>query len=160
MNLTTSDILALPDGPQKRAMVRALGLSNASPSFVADGSKLVVTLAGSRAVNPLNTRKHWRVDQKRAKAQLSETVAALTGKPMPSLPVTVRLVRMAPSVMDDDNLAASLKHYRDGVAKVYGTDDGDGDAYRWVPDQERSSTWGVRIEIEPARVPAAAEVRQ
>lgn len=156
MGLSTADILGLPDSPQKRAMLAQLRVGSPKPFTEVTASYVRVTIdtpKGVRAVNPLNTRKHWRVDQKRAKSQLNATVEMLATIRLPPLPVKVRMVRLAPCLMDDDGCSAALKHFRDGVAKVYGVDDGDRQAYQWEPDQERSSSWAVRIEIQsvPAR---------
>lgn len=127
-----------------------------------DGGSLVaaVTLDLRLASEP-NERLHHAAESARTKAQRAKTAATLhklarsrgtylTG------PLVVRLVRLGPRELDDDNLAASAKHVRDGVADWLGRDDGDG-TVRWLYAQERTAarrvgqrsvpTYGVRIEI-------------
>jgi hypothetical protein len=65
------------------------------------------------------------------------------------VPCTITITRLGPRKLDDDNLASSAKHVRDGIADKLGVDDGD-DRLTWRYSQEKSSTYGVRIKIEAA----------
>ncbi len=115
---------------------------------------LTLTLA-IRTVSEANAHEHWRLRQKRAKAQRSTAgvvvLAALRepGRPRVAPPCTVTLTRLAPSNgLDTDNLAGSQKHVRDGIADALGIDDRN-PAVTWLYDQQRGP-WGVRICIERA----------
>lgn len=59
---------------------------------------------------------------------------------------TIRIVRLSPREMDDDNLRGALKASRDGIAKALWIDDGD-PRIQWEYAQEKSKTYGVRVEI-------------
>ena len=59
--------------------------------------------------------------------------------------VTIRLVRIAPRALDDDNLASAMKSVRDGVADALGMDDRDSRVL-WLCDQE-SGRPSVRVEV-------------
>jgi hypothetical protein len=63
----------------------------------------------------------------------------------------VKLIRVAPRDLDDDNLARSLKAVRDQVAKQLAIDDAD-PRLTFQYGQERGTKakeYGVRVEIEP-----------
>jgi hypothetical protein len=63
-------------------------------------------------------------------------------------PLTSTLTRYGPKVLDDDGLAASLKHFRDGVAMALGIDDGETDRLTFKPVQVKAKFYGLRIEIK------------
>ena len=73
-------------------------------------------------VSVANLREHWRVKARRAKEQ--RLVAFLQCHDHP-LPCVVTLTRIAPRSLDGDNLQASFKHVRDGVADRLGIKDND-----------------------------------
>ena len=113
---------------------------------------ITITLA-IRTVSEANAHEHWRLRQRRAKAQRSiagvVVLATLrgAGEHRVTPPCTVRLTRIAPSSgLDSDNLAGSQKHVRDGIADALGIDDRD-PRVTWFYDQERGP-WGVRVRIE------------
>jgi hypothetical protein len=101
-----------------------------------------------RTQSALNLREHWRVRAKRVKA---ERIAAFTYTPAwvrSQLPVVIRLVRIAPRELDTDNLAASFKGVRDGIADRLGIDDRD-DRVHWHYAQQRGKPkeYAVRVEV-------------
>ncbi len=60
----------------------------------------------------------------------------------------IRLTRIGPRPLDDDNLAAALKAVRDGVADGLGFPDDADPALHWVYNQRaRGGKYGVRIQI-------------
>lgn len=65
-------------------------------------------------------------------------------------PLVVVVTRIGPRALDDDNLAGSIKHVRDGIADWLGRDDGDG-SVRWLCEQARpakgAARYGVRVAI-------------
>jgi hypothetical protein len=110
-----------------------------------------------QTVSETNTHTHWRARQRRAKLQ-RETVEAylwealaLEGHAWPGdVPLTVRLTRVSPRLLDDDNLQGSQKAIRDGVADFLGIDDRD-PRVRWRYAQRRGGVreYGVCIAIAP-----------
>lgn len=60
----------------------------------------------------------------------------------------VRLVRIAPRELDDDNLEAAFKSVRDGIADLLGLDDRD-PRVAYVPDGETAGVreFGIRLEF-------------
>lgn len=117
---------------------------------------IVIEIPGLKTVSESNAHEHWRARQKRAKAQrasarwhtLAEFLKQLGGDYAPLLPATVTLTRLGPRKLDSDNAAGAMKHVRDGIADAIGVDDGD-ERYDWQYKQEKSKTYGVRIEITP-----------
>lgn len=106
-----------------------------------------------RTVNSLNVREHWAKRAKRAKAE--REVAYLMGRGLVregsyvSVPITVLMTRIAPRMFDEgDNLPASLKHVRDGIADRLGVNDGS-DAVKWRYAQRKGKPreYGVEIEV-------------
>lgn len=81
-----------------------------------------------KTISEANCRDHWAVKSRRRKAQQAEVDAmllnALRGRKM-ALPCVVRLTRVAPKVLDSDNLASAFKAARDAIARRLGIDDGD-----------------------------------
>ena len=73
--------------------------------------------------------------------------AATMNHAITMLPAIVTLTRKAPRLLDDDNLARSLKAVRDGVADAMGVDDGDVDAVEWLYEQVIAKDYAVEIEI-------------
>lgn len=112
-----------------------------------------------------NNREHWRVANKRKKAEAEAVRLAVVGymmlagervrlvdvlRAMARKPVEVTLVRVAPSSgLDDDNLRGALKGVRDAVALALGRDDDRESAtLAWNYRQERGA-WGVRVAVGP-----------
>lgn len=98
-----------------------------------------------RLVSGANAREHWGTRQARAKAHR----AACLFVPSHPLPCVVLLTRLGPRELDSDNLAISGKHVRDGIADRLGVKDND-PRVEWRYEQEKSKTYGVRVEITPA----------
>lgn len=103
-----------------------------------------------RTVSESNVRTHWSKRHARVRDQRKVTDALLrtTFGLCQQAPVCVRLVRIAPRELDDDNLRGALKAVRDSVAAWVGLDDR---YLRFDYAQERSTkvrTYAVRIELE------------
>jgi hypothetical protein len=75
--------------------------------------------------------------RRRRNAEAKATWDALRGRDQPPLPLRVRMVRCAPGVLDDDNLAGAFKAPRDAVADWLGTDDKPGSGVAWEYAQEK-----------------------
>ena len=106
-----------------------------------------------RTVSESNTRGHWSARAKRSKNArgLAQIVlrSALGVRPI-DLPLTVRITRISPRGLDDDNLRGALKAVRDGIADYLAIDDRS-PLVTWDYAQERGPkrTHLVRIEIAP-----------
>lgn len=115
--------------------VRVKGTTNGSQG---------VTIAGRRA----------RRGQQRGLRSLGNNAARMLGLPKlaASRPLVVRIVRVAPNRLDGDNLEASLKRVRDGVALAVGIDDRS-PAVEYVADDERGAVreYAIRFEVYPQR---------
>jgi hypothetical protein len=105
----------------------------------------------------LNLREHWR---KRALRTAGERQwARLTlkeyGCSAPTLPIVVTLTRVAPRMLDGDNLQGGFKAVRDGVADWLGLDDND-KRIEWRYAQRRGAAKEYAAEIEIDEVACAA----
>lgn len=110
-----------------------------------------------RLVSLLNAREHHMARARRAKTQRTaahtiarEHVSELVDTP---LSITVTITRIAPRELDDDNLAGSAKHIRDGIADALEIDDRD-KRIQWRYEQAKFTgaarggySCAVRIEV-------------
>lgn len=105
-----------------------------------------------KTVSEMNQREHWRVKHQRKLEQQTEMLIALqnnlVGRKV-TFPCVVKLTRIGPRALDTDNLAGSLKHVQDSVARKLGVDDGDTTRVTWVYAQApiRIREYAVRITI-------------
>ena len=80
-----------------------------------------------RLASVANLREHWASKAKRARAHRMALAAAWRSAKARgatcTLPALVRLTRVAPRALDDDNLQAAFKALRDQVAAELGVDD-------------------------------------
>ncbi len=108
-----------------------------------------VLIPGLHVVSESNAHEHWRKRQKRAKGQRGIVALIMRANATkPSIPCTIRLVRIAPRKLDQGNIAAAFKHVQDGCADWLGIDDRHDDLVKYEYLQEqKSKTHGVRIEI-------------
>lgn len=120
--------------------------------------KIDFMIPGLRLESEPNTRGHWSTRARRAKEQ--RQVAWSYSRafiPLGKLvfPCVVTITRLGPRMLDSDNLAASAKAVRDGVADALGIDDG-GAAVEWRYRQEiqlkyrgsmPDARYSVRIQI-------------
>ncbi len=109
-------------------------------------------IEGMRLVSESNSRDHWAKKAKRVKGQRAVTTMFCRSKfgyRPPSLPVGVKLTRIAPRELDDDNLWGSLKAVRDGVADWLRVQDNNPQVM-WLYDQTQgiyARYYAVRLEI-------------
>lgn len=112
-------------------------------------TEIPIPLPGLKLVSLANQREHWRARSKRAKghrsAALLLTRAALRHEAI-RFPVTVTITRIAPRVLDDDNLAGAAKSVRDGVADALGVDDRD-PRVKWAVAQRRGKPREYGAEV-------------
>lgn len=109
-------------------------------------SALVIPI---RTVSEANTHAHWRGRQKRAKEHRGLVPLMLNvSTPKPALPCTIKITRIAPRALDDDNLAGSQKHVRDGIADWLGINDRDPRVkYEYAQRKGKKQEYAVQIEI-------------
>lgn len=107
-----------------------------------------------RLVSVANAREHWSKKAARARDHRGAArlvVASNKWKTWADHPLTVTLTRVAPRMLDSDNLSSAFKALRDGVADALGVNDNDG-RISWRYDQQRGriKEYAVRITIEAA----------
>jgi len=83
-----------------------------------------------------NLREHWAVKAKRSAAQRGAARLACNGV-RPAFPVTIKLVRVSPRPLDDDNLRSAFKAIRDGVTDAVGLKDDRDPRLSWEYEQRR-----------------------
>ena len=101
-----------------------------------------------RLYSTLNLREHWAVKAKRAKQHRLAVVSAWIRQPMPRIAddLIVTITRVGKRLLDGDNLQASAKHVRDGIADCLGCDDAD-PRIEWRYGQKKGE-YAVEIRIE------------
>jgi len=108
-----------------------------------------VTIPGLRLVSEANARGSWHGGASRA-AQQRRTVALFFRSLRCEVPCNVRIVRVAPSRLDDDNLARAAKAVRDQLAEWLGVDDRD-ERVSWSVAQTKGGVreYAVRVIVRP-----------
>ncbi len=113
---------------------------------------VVVTYA-ERIESVMNQREHWAKKASRAKRQRTQAWAELRGVQLPTFigSLRIKLTRIAPRVLDSDNLAAAFKATRDGIADWLRVDDGDRRlTFEYAQERGAPKYYAVRIEVESA----------
>jgi hypothetical protein len=124
--------------------------STAAPAEEPDASasRLVRVEVPIRVESPNRLHaEHPGSRARRVRRERSAVREALDPFEPPAGPWLVRLARVAPRRLDDDNAVAAMKGVRDEVASWLRVDDGDS-RVRFVVAQERAATYGVRIVVE------------
>jgi len=99
-----------------------------------------------------NLREHWTQKHKRHKHE-DGLIRLFMRNFDPVLPCHVRLIRIAPRPLDDDNLASAFKHFRDCIAdllipgKAKGQADSD-PRISWAYSQEKAKPKEYAVQIE------------
>jgi hypothetical protein len=99
-----------------------------------------------KTISENNAHEHWRVRHRRRKAQRETAAGWIPGDCCHWPAWVIRIVRVAPGKLDDDNLSGSQKAVRDGIADGIGIDDGDG-RITWQYDQRRGAPKEYAVEI-------------
>ena len=97
-----------------------------------------------RADVTLNSRAHWSHKARKAREHKDIVGWMLKNRAPPTPPFVIRLIRVGPRRMDQDNFVTSLKAVQDGVAAWIGIDDG---KLTWEYEQ-LSGPYGVIMEID------------
>ena len=102
-----------------------------------------------RTPSASNLREHWRARHRRTKAQRRAAYYAslAAGVPLARESATVRMTRVSPRRLDDDNVRGALKAVRDGIADALGVDDAD-ERVRWEYDQSVSRKAHVVVDVQ------------
>jgi hypothetical protein len=104
----------------------------------------IYRIDGMKLESKLNQRVHWTVRSKQARLQRE---AAFYSVKKHELHCIVKITRVGPRALDDDNLAGSCKSIRDGIADRLGIDDrSEAVAWRYA---QRKGPYGVEIEFLP-----------
>lgn len=104
-----------------------------------------------------NLREHWAAKHKRTDAQKAATrrrCPQWTAAPM----LYVRLTRVAPRALDDDNLRGALKSVRDAIASWLRVDDRS-PLVGWLYEQQKGPSPLVRVEIDARPLGVESELR-
>src|ERR1051326_7478627 len=113
-------------------------------------------VSGLKTVSEANDRSHWAVKNRRKQEQQQMVSAvmhnALNGRHV-ELPCIVKLTRIGPKRMDDDNWARSAKGVRDIIAQKLDCDDGDESKIRFEYAQMPigSRDYAVKVEIKSSQ---------
>lgn len=116
-----------------------------------EGAQILAFEYPMRVVSEANQREHYMAKHRRKVAQQLETAAEwrrAIGQRRVPLPCVIRLTRIGCKAMDSDNLAGSMKHVQDAIAKLIGVDDGS-DLLRFEYAQEviAKRQYAVRVEV-------------
>lgn len=100
-----------------------------------------------RIESEANRREHWRkaASRKAHHRQTARLFMQAHARPQ-NTPISIKLTRIAPRVLDDDNLASGFKAARDGVADWLGIDDGD-KRLSWSYDQRKGNPGQYAAEV-------------
>jgi hypothetical protein len=102
-----------------------------------------------RTVSEMNARGHWAARAARVKRHRQTTHWVLRGTIKPDIPCTITLTRIAPRELDGDNLQASFKATRDGVADWLNVDDRDSRVvWRYAQRRGERKRYAVEVCIE------------
>lgn len=120
-----------------------------------DGGKWRIVLPRMRIESTPNRREHWAVKRERNREQC-DVLAHFLIHVKVAEPIEVKLTRVGPRLLDDDNNTASFKAIRDHIARYFGIDDGDKSRIRFICDQRRDTEYAVVIEITTVTTPDIA----
>jgi hypothetical protein len=109
------------------------------------GALIVLPL---RIESEANAREHWAKKAKRVKQHREAAYWHCKAGDMPRFmfPLTVRVTRIAPRELDDDNLSGGCKALRDGVADYLGIKDND-PRVTWAYAQRKGEPKQYAVEI-------------
>jgi hypothetical protein len=110
---------------------------------------ITIPIEGMKLGAALNARVHWTKRAARAKKERAIVAAALRHHPFAAAqpPTTCTLIRIAPRMLDDDNLAGAFKSIRDEVAAFFGVDDGPKGPISWRYEQRKSAPKQYAVHI-------------
>lgn len=103
-----------------------------------------VTIERMKLGAALNARVHWTSRASKVRRERLAVRAALAHDCWPDVktaspPTTCTMVRVAPRMLDDDNLAGAFKAVRDEIASFFGVDDGPKGPIAWRYEQRKGA---------------------
>lgn len=104
-------------------------------------------------VSEANSTEHWSKKHKRHKAQKNLILLAFKIHSLKiELPCVIKLIRLSPRLLDDDNLLSAFKFIRDEISSqlIPGLAPGRADSdprIKWEYNQEKSKTKGIKIQF-------------
>lgn len=105
-----------------------------------------------KTVSVANATEHWRTRAGRVKRERRATALvgrALVGRYPVDRALQVRLVRISPGTLDDDNLRPALKAIRDELAVLLGRkDDSERAGVSWLYGQRKERRYAVEVCVE------------
>lgn len=107
-----------------------------------------IPIEGMKLGVALNARVHWTRRAARAKKERTIVAVALRQRfDVLRPPTTCTLIRIAPRMLDDDNLAGAFKSIRDEVAAFFGVDDGPKGPIAWRYEQRKGAPKQYAVHI-------------
>lgn len=108
---------------------------------------MLTVLLPIKAVSVLNAREHWRARAARAKVHRATAYTLMRAAALGhEVPCAVTMTRIAPRALDGDNLQASAKACRDGIADWLKVNDND-PRVTWQYAQRRGEPKQYAVEI-------------
>jgi hypothetical protein len=115
------------------------------------GAPALVVEFDVKTKSEANERGFWAATNRKKKQDSALELAlaeALVSSPIPAEgPWCLRLTRLAPGRLDDDNLGSAFKRIRDRMAEIVGVKDNDPRIAFTVAQERRKGTPGVRVEV-------------
>jgi hypothetical protein len=100
----------------------------------------------------LNKREHHMARARRAKSQRQTAGWCLHLVPRPDVPIVVKLTRIAPRMLDDDNAVGGMKSVRDAVAEWLMVDDADPRiSWQYAQEKGKPRQYACRVEFNPPK---------
>jgi len=106
-----------------------------------------------KTISEFNKMEHHLRSWKRHKIQKNEIVLWwITERPVVNMPCTIKLTRISPRMLDDDNLRGAFKWIRDAIADKIrpgfapGRAD-DTEEMKWEYSQRKGKPQAIKIEI-------------
>lgn len=104
-----------------------------------------------RIFSESNDTAHWRLKHRRGKRMRNWVLYAMRDQQV-KLPAQVEIIRLAPRMLDSDNLVSACKVLIDAIAAALTGDyrPGRADGYAdvtWIFRQEKSDRYGVQLTI-------------
>lgn len=111
-----------------------------------------IDIPGMRLGAALNARVHWSRRAARAKKERAVVAVVLRSHWTPDIetaspPTTCTLTRIAPRMLDDDNLQGAFKSIRDEVASFFGVNDGPRGPISWRYEQHKGEPKQYAVQI-------------
>lgn len=102
----------------------------------------IISVANAREYHYDRARRH-RLHRRTAWLAM---LSAMSTPPKP--PLTIRLTRIGPRLLDSDNLASGFKAVRDGIADWLKVDDGSADlTWQYAQKSQGPGKYGASVEI-------------